>query len=74
MRKKTQEHYAKLAQKSAEKQEMRRRFRLFLERHELERSEQNAHSFAFSLSLNSNDRVNLVYDLMSEIQFNAQKN
>ena len=67
MRKRTYEHQISLARQSAERAEIRQRFRQFLESNDLQRTEENAYLFAFELRLSADERVNLVDVLMTEI-------
>ncbi|EEC8394022.1 hypothetical protein E0M91_05400 [Escherichia coli] len=59
--------YAKLAQESAKRNVLRTEFSEYLKVNGLERSEENAHTFAFGKTNNHDDRVNLVHMLMSGV-------
>ncbi|SHI13114.1 hypothetical protein SAMN05428958_11825 [Pantoea sesami] len=65
MPRKTPEYFARVARQTQAGSDMRIRYREYLERHGYEHNEESAHSFAMSLGLAANARVNLVSDLMS---------
>ncbi|MEB7575491.1 hypothetical protein NGC17_03340 [Citrobacter portucalensis] len=65
MPRKDQRYYANVARQTQARSSRSTQYREFLERNGYEHNDENAQLYAMSLGLSSNERVNLVHELMS---------